>query len=43
MTVERKVLVKLMNVESLNIADDISAELRDVYIAKVNVLPAAVN
>lgn len=43
MTVERKVLVKLVNVEGLHIADDISAELRDVYIAEVNVLPAAVN
>lgn len=41
--IEREVLVKLVNVKGLHIADDISAELRDVYIAEVNVLPAAVN
>lgn len=40
---ERKVLVKLVHIEGLHIADDISAELRDVHIAKVDVLPAAVN
>lgn len=43
MAIEREVLVKFVNVKGLHIADDISAELRDVYIAEVNVLPAAVN
>lgn len=41
--VEREVLVKLMHVEGLHVADDISAELRDVYVAEVDVLSAAVN
>lgn len=43
MAVEREVLVKLMDVERLHIADDISAELRNVYVAEVDVLSAAVN
>lgn len=43
MTVQREVLVKLVDVEGLHIADDISAELRDVYVAEVDVLPVAVN
>lgn len=43
MAVEREVLVKLVHVKGLHVADDISAELRDVYIAEVDVLPAAVN
>ena len=43
MAVEREVLVELVHVEGLHVADDISAELRDVDVAEVNVLPAAVN
>lgn len=43
MAVEREVLVKLVHVEGLHVADDISAELRDVYVAEVDVLPAAVD
>lgn len=43
MAVEGEVLVKLVHVEGLHVADDISAELRDVYVAEVNVLPVAVN
>lgn len=43
MAVEREVLVKLVHVEGLHVADDISAELRDVDVAKVDVLPVAVN
>lgn len=43
MAVEREVLVKLMHIKGLHVADDISAELRDVDVAEVNVLPAAVN
>lgn len=43
MAVEREVLVKLMHVEGLHVADDISAELRDVYITEVDVLSTAVN
>lgn len=43
MAVEREVLVKLMHIEGLHVADDISAELRDVNVAEVNVLPVAVN
>lgn len=43
MPVEREVLVKLVYVKGLHIADDIGAELRNIYVAEVNVLPAAVN
>lgn len=43
MAVEREVLVKLVHIEGLHVADDISAELRDVYVAEVDVLPVAVN
>ena len=43
MAVEREVLVELVHVEGLHVADDISAELRDVDVAEVDVLPAAVN
>lgn len=32
-----------MDVEGLHIADDVCAELRDVYVAEVNVLPVTVN
>lgn len=42
MPVQREVLVKLMNIKGLHVADDISAQLTDVHIAEVNVLPAAV-
>lgn len=38
--VERKVLVKLVHVEGLHVADDVGAELRDVHVAEVDVLPA---
>lgn len=43
MAVKREVLVKLMHIEGLHVADDISAELRDVNVAEINVLPAAVD
>ena len=43
MAVEREVLVELMHIKGLHVADDISAELRDVDVAEVDVLPAAVN
>lgn len=43
MAIKREVLVKLMHIKGLHVADDISAELRDVNVAEVNVLPAAVN
>lgn len=43
MAVEGEVLVKLVHVEGLHVADDIGAELRDVYVAEVDVLPVAVN
>lgn len=43
MAVEREVLVELVHVEGLHVADDISAELRDVDVAEVDVLPATVN
>lgn len=41
--VKRKVLVELVHVEGLHVADDIGAELRDVDVAEVDVLPAAVD
>lgn len=40
---QREVLVKLVHVEGLHVANDVCAELRDVNVAEVNVLPAAVN
>lgn len=43
MAVEREVLIKLVHIEGLYVADDISAEFRDVYVAEVDVLPVAVN
>lgn len=43
MAVEREVLVELVHVEGLHVADDLSAELRDVDVAEVDVLPVAVD
>lgn len=43
MAVQREVLVELMHIEGLHVADDIGAELRDVHVAEVDVLPAAVD
>lgn len=43
MAIEWEVLVKLMHIKGLHVADDISAELRDINVAEVDVLPAAVN
>lgn len=38
--VGREVLVKLVDVESVDVADDVSAELRDVHVTEVYVLTA---
>lgn len=40
--VKREVLVELVNIKGLHVADDIGAQLVDVHITEVNVLPAAV-
>ena len=37
--VEGKVLVELMHIEGLHVGDDVGAQLRDVHIAEVDVLP----
>lgn len=40
-TVEGQVLVKLVDVEGLHVADDLAAQLGDVHVAEVDVLPTA--
>lgn len=40
MAVRREVLVELVDVESVDGPDDVGAEVRDVYVAEVNVLAA---
>lgn len=42
-TVQREVLVELVDVEGLDVADDVGAELGDVHVAEVYVLPVAVD
>lgn len=42
MAIEWEVLVELVHVEGLHVADDVGAEFRDVNVAEVDVLPAAV-
>lgn len=43
MAVEREVLVELVHVEGLHVADDVGAELGDVHVTEIDVLPAAVD
>lgn len=43
MAIERQVLVKLVHVEGLHVVDDLAAQLRDVHVAEVNVLAAALH
>jgi len=41
--VERQVLVELVHVEGLHVVDDLAAQLRDVHVAEVDVLAAALH
>jgi glycerate-2-kinase len=41
--IEGQVLVKLVDIEGVHVADDFTAELRDVHIAEVDVLTPAVH
>lgn len=43
MAVKREVLVELVHVKGLHVADDVGAELGDVHVTEVDVLPAAVD
>ena len=43
MAVQREVLVELVHIEGLHVADDVGAELGDVHVTEVDVLPVAVD